>query len=93
MAFEPQGRGVLAVGGTPIQEYDLSDEDDNFNEGERERKRIRSHRSLPGVMMGDLAAKNEKIFLINDVAFSGDSRAFAAATSHGLYIYSIDLQA
>lgn len=50
------------------------------------------HRSLPGVMMGDLAAKNDRVFLVHAVAFSGDSRSFAVATSHGLYIYSIDLQ-
>ncbi|XP_026189941.1 periodic tryptophan protein 2 homolog [Cyclospora cayetanensis] len=59
LAFDPKGRGLLAVGGeggkrvmglmagldlncwTAIQEYDLSDVDDDLNEGERERKRIR----------------------------------------------------
>ncbi|CDJ42715.1 glutamyl-tRNA synthetase, putative [Eimeria tenella] len=81
----------IADDGTPIQEYDLSDVDDDFIEGERERKRIRNHRSLPGVMSGELASKNGYLFNVNFVGFSSDSRAFAVATSHGLYIYGIDL--
>ncbi|KAL8449175.1 hypothetical protein Emag_003695 [Eimeria magna] len=81
----------IADDGTAIQEYDLSDIDDDLNEGERERKRIRNHRALPGVTIGELASKNDKVFLVHDVSFSSDSRCFAAATSHGLYIFSIDL--
>ncbi|KAL8451947.1 hypothetical protein Emed_001682 [Eimeria media] len=81
----------IADDGTAIQEYDLSDVDDDLNEGERERKRIRNHRALPGVTIGELASKNDKVFLVHDVSFSSDSRCFAAATSHGLYIFSIDL--
>ncbi|KAL8436478.1 hypothetical protein ACSSS7_001684 [Eimeria intestinalis] len=81
----------IADDGTAIQEYDLSDVDDDLNEGERERKRIRNHRALPGVTIGELASKNDRVFLVNDVTFSSDSRCFAAATSHGLYIFSIDL--
>lgn len=49
------------------------------------------HRSLPGVMSGELASKNGYLFNVNFVGFSSDSRAFAVATSHGLYIYGIDL--
>ncbi|OEH77363.1 periodic tryptophan protein [Cyclospora cayetanensis] len=82
----------IADDGTAIQEYDLSDVDDDLNEGERERKRIRHHRSLPGVLNGELASKNNRLFLVNGVSFSGDSRSFAAATSHGLFVYSISLQ-
>ncbi|KAL8427820.1 hypothetical protein Efla_005428 [Eimeria flavescens] len=81
----------IADDGTAIQEYDLSDVDDDLNEGERERKRIRNHRALPGVLSGELASKNDRVFFVHDISFSSDSRCFAAATSHGLHIYSIDL--
>ncbi|CBZ49727.1 wd repeat protein, related [Neospora caninum Liverpool] len=76
--------------GDPLQEYDLSDEDDALNEGVRERRRIKQHFALPGVQAGQFASKKSRLFLLHQVAFSADSRSWAVATSHGLYIFSLD---
>ncbi|KFG57503.1 putative periodic tryptophan protein PWP2 [Toxoplasma gondii RUB] len=76
--------------GDPLQEYDLSDEDDAVTEGVRERRRIKQHFSLPGVQSGQFASKKSRLFLLHQVAFAADSRSWAVATSHGLYIFSLD---
>ncbi|PFH31692.1 putative periodic tryptophan protein PWP2 [Besnoitia besnoiti] len=76
--------------GDPLQEYDLSDEDDELNEGVRERRRIKQHFALPAVQAGQFASKKSRLFLLHQVAFSADSRSWAVATSHGLYIFSLD---
>lgn len=49
------------------------------------------HRALPGVNVGELS-KQSRVFLVYDVAFASDGRYFGAATSHGLFIYSIDVE-
>ncbi|SJK86078.1 PWP2, UTP1, periodic tryptophan protein 2 [Babesia microti strain RI] len=60
----------------------------NFNLDDNEYKRIEVHKSLPGVEVGDLKHNRDR-FQVSKVCFSSDSRQFAAATSHGLFIYSI----
>lgn len=74
--------------GHSIQEYDLSDEDEPV-EGAAERRRIQAHQSLPGVQSSELM-KHSKRFHVWQVSCSPDGRQFAAATSHGLYVYSMD---
>ncbi|KAK2198430.1 bifunctional WD40 repeat/WD40-YVTN repeat-like-containing domain superfamily/Periodic tryptophan protein 2/WD40 repeat [Babesia duncani] len=74
--------------GHAIQEYDLSDEDEPFEKAS-EHKRIKDHTSLPGVQTGEFV-KYDKRFHVWQISSSPDSRQFAAATSHGLYIYSLD---
>ncbi|KAK1442531.1 periodic tryptophan protein 2 [Babesia gibsoni] len=74
--------------GHSIQEYDLSDEDEAA-EGASERRRIQAHNALPGVQSSELS-KLSKRFHVWQVACSLDGRQFAAATSHGLYVYSMD---
>ncbi|AFZ81391.1 WD domain, G-beta repeat family protein [Theileria equi strain WA] len=72
--------------GYSLQEYDLSD--DEHCEGAQERTRIKTHKSLPGVKIGEF--KKEERFHVWSVSASSDGRQFAAATTHGLYIYSLD---
>ncbi|EDO06060.1 periodic tryptophan protein 2 family protein [Babesia bovis T2Bo] len=74
--------------GHSLQEMELSDDEERF-EGAAERRRIQAHLSLPGVQEGELS-KSSRRFHVWCVSCSPDGRQFAAATSHGLYVYSMD---
>lgn len=74
--------------GNSIQEYDLSDDDETV-EGAAERRRIQANSALPGVQSSELMKKTKR-FHVWQVSCSPDGRQFAAATSHGLYVYSMD---
>ncbi|CDR94927.1 periodic tryptophan protein 2-like protein, putative [Babesia bigemina] len=74
--------------GSSLQEWDLSD-DEEVAEGAAERRRIQSHYALPGVQQGELSRKSRR-FHVWCVSCAPDGRQFAAATSHGLYVYSVD---
>lgn len=49
------------------------------------------HRALPGVDIGALS-RQSRVFQVYDVAFASDGRCFGVATSHGLFLYSIDVE-
>ncbi|ORM41516.1 Periodic tryptophan protein 2 -like protein [Babesia sp. Xinjiang] len=74
--------------GHSLQEMDLSDEEEAY-EGAAERRRIQAHQALPGVQQGELSRRSRR-FHVWCVSCAPDGRQFAAATSHGLYVYSMD---
>ncbi|GFE54429.1 WD G-beta repeat containing protein p103 [Babesia ovis] len=74
--------------GHSLQEMDLSDDEEVY-EGAAERRRIQAHQALPGVQEGELAKRSRR-FHVWCVSCAPDGRQFAAATSHGLYVYSMD---
>eukprot|EP01071_Lankesteria_metandrocarpae_P009496 Lankesteria_metandrocarpae@DN5206_c0_g1_i1.p1 len=76
------GEGQLAVSD--------SDEDDD-RPGASKRRRIQESMTLPGAKIGEFSASAGRTqFVVWQVAISADGRQWGAATSHGLYLYSID---
>lgn len=82
----------MTEAGVPIQEFDLSDsEGEDDPELARKHQRVRQTTSLPGVHIGEAKSRYaEREFHVWDVAFSADSQQFAAATTHGVFVYSED---
>merc|ERR1719215_261008 len=78
--------------GASWKEFDLSDSDADDAEVLERTKRIRQATALPGVSVGEgkdaYAARELHIW---DVAFSADSQQFAAATTHGVFVYTADM--
>jgi periodic tryptophan protein 2 len=69
----------------PIQLLDVSDSDDSMEDEDKKRKRI------PGVKSGDLALRTVRPHVqASCVRFTPTGRAWAAAATEGLLIYSLD---
>ncbi|XP_053992723.1 uncharacterized protein LOC128883893 [Hylaeus volcanicus] len=80
---------LMTESGFSIQEIDASDSDED--EVTRQQKRIQQHKALPGIEVGDLKPLHErKKFKIWKLAFSQDGQQWCAATSHGLFTFSLD---
>jgi periodic tryptophan protein 2 len=77
--------------GASWQEFDLSDTDVDDVEVAERKKRIRQANALPGVTVGEAKdAYAERELHVWSVAFSADSQQFAAATTHGVFVYTAD---
>lgn len=77
--------GKSIVDGEVMAEFDLSDSEEADHL--RKRRRIAGAAKLPGVVSGELSSKKNDRFHCFGCGFSGDGRALAVATSHGLYYY------
>mmetsp|Transcript_27037 Transcript_27037/g.72050 ORF Transcript_27037/g.72050 Transcript_27037/m.72050 type:complete len:1056 (-) Transcript_27037:37-3204(-) len=76
----------------PLQTLDVSDSDEENEAVSRQQARIRQATSLPGVDVGEAKdAYSERELHVWGVAFSADSQTFAAATSHGVFVYAADM--
>jgi len=83
---------ALTQDGVALNELNLSDTDADDIEVAQNRKRRRQEDALPGVTVGE--AKDyysERELHVWGVAFSSDAQQFAAATTHGVFVYSADL--
>merc|ERR1719461_856295 len=75
-----------------MNQFDLSDTEGEDIELAREQQRKRQESALPGVHIGEAkSAYTERELHVWDVAFSADSQQFAAATTHGVFVYSADM--
>jgi len=84
-------RSALTKDGVALNELDLSDTDADDQDVAKMRKRRRQDESLPGVNVGE--AKDyysERELHVWGVAFSSDAQQFAAATTHGVFVYTAD---
>lgn len=78
--------------GASWQEFDLTDSDADDAEVAERGKRIRQATALPGVSVGEgKDAYAERELHVWDVAFSADSQQMAAATTHGVFVYTADI--
>lgn len=78
--------------GASYQEFDLSDSDADDAEVTERIKRIKDSKALPGVTVGEgKDAYGARELHVWDVAFSADSQQFAAATTHGVFVYTADM--
>eukprot|EP00922_Rhytidocystis_sp_ex-Travisia-forbesii_P037766 GHVS01056260.1.p1 GENE.GHVS01056260.1~~GHVS01056260.1.p1 ORF type:complete len:1080 (-),score=196.64 GHVS01056260.1:428-3667(-) len=82
----------MTEAGICLDELDVSDSEDDDTFGlERTKKRMRQSNALPGVSTGEARmAKYGKQFDVWKIRFSPDGRQWGVATSHGLYVYSLD---
>jgi len=77
--------------GVPIQQFDLSDSEGDDAELTRQSQRIKQVSTLPGVHVGEAKDRYASRELhVWDVHFSPDSQQFAAATTHGVFVYAAD---
>lgn len=82
----------MTEAGVSWQEYDLTDSEAEDVDLERKRKRHRQETALPGVTVGEAKdSYTERELHVWDVAFSSDSQYFAAATTHGVFIFGADV--
>mmetsp|Transcript_57770 Transcript_57770/g.161155 ORF Transcript_57770/g.161155 Transcript_57770/m.161155 type:complete len:1040 (-) Transcript_57770:236-3355(-) len=82
---------MMTEAGVSWQEFDLSDEDADDPEVTERQKRIRQANSLPGVNVGEAKdAYTDRELHVWGVAFSADMQQFAAATTHGVFVYAAD---
>uniref|UniRef100_A0A7S4VDS4 Small-subunit processome Utp12 domain-containing protein n=1 Tax=Alexandrium monilatum TaxID=311494 RepID=A0A7S4VDS4_9DINO len=85
------GRDVTEDG-VQLKLLDLSDEEADDEELARAQQRKRQATSLPGVSVGEAKDMySERELHVWGVAFSADSQQFAAATTHGVFVFSADL--
>jgi len=78
--------------GVSVKELDLSDSEADDADYKKRLKRIRQATSLPGVNTGEAKdAYADRELHVWDIAFSADSLNFAAATTHGVFVYSADM--
>eukprot|EP00929_Paragymnodinium_shiwhaense_P112293 TRINITY_DN80552_c0_g1_i1.p1 TRINITY_DN80552_c0_g1~~TRINITY_DN80552_c0_g1_i1.p1 ORF type:complete len:1002 (+),score=244.88 TRINITY_DN80552_c0_g1_i1:151-3156(+) len=83
---------TMLENGSRLQELDLSDEEADDIEIAKKQARIKQAQTLPGVTVGETkSAYSEKELHIWNVAFSADMQQFAAATTHGVFIFSADM--
>eukprot|EP00923_Selenidium_pygospionis_P024371 GHVN01042267.1.p1 GENE.GHVN01042267.1~~GHVN01042267.1.p1 ORF type:complete len:979 (+),score=112.31 GHVN01042267.1:66-2939(+) len=82
----------MTEAGIPIEEFQLSDSDeDDIYGAPRMKERKKKGDFLPGTSVGELSKRKDRLHLWS-VAFSSDARHWAAATSHGVYVYTVDMQ-
>eukprot|EP00928_Gymnodinium_smaydae_P087047 TRINITY_DN7139_c1_g2_i1.p1 TRINITY_DN7139_c1_g2~~TRINITY_DN7139_c1_g2_i1.p1 ORF type:complete len:1025 (+),score=239.88 TRINITY_DN7139_c1_g2_i1:47-3076(+) len=81
----------LAEMGASWEEFDLSDDNADDEDVSKRLKRIRQATSLPGVTVGEAKdAYTERELHVWGVAFSADMQQFSAATTHGVFVYTVD---
>eukprot|EP00922_Rhytidocystis_sp_ex-Travisia-forbesii_P064443 GHVS01095763.1.p1 GENE.GHVS01095763.1~~GHVS01095763.1.p1 ORF type:complete len:1115 (+),score=197.80 GHVS01095763.1:42-3347(+) len=82
----------MTESGLGMDQLDLSDSEEEDTFGlERSKKRIRQDNALPGVSTGESRMqKHGKQFDVWKIRFSPDGRQWGVATSHGLFLYSLD---
>nr|PVC51392.1 hypothetical protein MACL_00001572 [Theileria orientalis] len=73
--------------GYSVQELDLSDEE--THEDSKKISRIKAHKALPGVDVGEFKVTQDR-FSVWEVKHAPDGRQFAVSTSGGVHIYSLD---
>lgn len=83
--------GKTLVDGDAWADFDNSD-DEREEAHERRAKRMRAANELPGVKTGDAAAAYERgQFHASGTCFSADAKQLGVATSHGLFLFKLDL--
>lgn len=84
---------MLNEAGIADDEYALTDSEDEADKTNAKfSRRVQEAKSLPGTKTGELArAHRKEVLSVYRVAFSLDGREWAAATSHGVFTYSVDL--
>jgi len=81
----------MTEAGVAIQQFDLSDSEADDPELAKQSQRMRQVSTLPGVHVGEAKDRYaERELHVWDVAFSADSQQFAAATTHGVFVYAAD---
>eukprot|EP00448_Togula_jolla_P041448 CAMPEP_0170638888 /NCGR_PEP_ID=MMETSP0224-20130122/39322_1 /TAXON_ID=285029 /ORGANISM="Togula jolla, Strain CCCM 725" /LENGTH=1015 /DNA_ID=CAMNT_0010969139 /DNA_START=3 /DNA_END=3046 /DNA_ORIENTATION=+ len=82
----------MTEAGVSWQEFDLSESEVEDAETTRWQRRLRDDKVLPGVNVGEAKDMySERELHVWNVAFSADSQQFAAATTHGVFVYSADI--
>mmetsp|Transcript_9488 Transcript_9488/g.22533 ORF Transcript_9488/g.22533 Transcript_9488/m.22533 type:complete len:1099 (+) Transcript_9488:75-3371(+) len=82
----------LTADGVQLHLLDMSDEEADDVDLSKGNRRVRQATSLPGVSVGE--AKDmytERELHVWGASFSADSQQFAAATTHGVFLFSADL--
>lgn len=78
--------------GYSFQEFNLSDSE-NDDEQTRTQKRVEQHMALPGAQRGDLKpGRRLSEFHCWDIDCAQNGQHWCAATSHGLFVFSVDLK-
>jgi len=78
--------------GVDWREIDVSDSEADDIDVAKKRERHRQANALPGVNVGEAKDRySDSELHVWNVAFSPDSQQFAAATTHGVYIFSADM--
>lgn len=79
--------------GAPWQDFDISDDEyADDREIARNQKHKRQASTLPGVHVGEAKdMHSERELHVWDVGFSSDSQQISAATTHGVFIFSVDV--
>eukprot|EP00917_Polyrhabdina_sp_WS-2016_P017610 GHVP01038045.1.p1 GENE.GHVP01038045.1~~GHVP01038045.1.p1 ORF type:complete len:313 (-),score=75.80 GHVP01038045.1:1531-2469(-) len=91
--MELDSRRFMEEAGINVEAVDFEDEDeiDALTRLHTRKKRLKNSESLAALGIGELRSNQKDRFHVWSVKTSNDSRLWAAATSHGVFVYRMDL--